>query len=151
VCNDWHPMKGPMMTQTLFDLNGAEPFHWRGDREDLAAFSSGFTGFLGLNPPPTPAQMAQLAAFLNTLISPPQPNRTMTDNLPASVAGYSGGPAAGAALFTGSPIGGGAVKCTDCHALATGGGHTLISPNLFGQSQALKVPQLRDLYRRTGF
>ncbi len=150
ACNDWHPMKGALMTQTLVDLTGAEPFHWRGDREDLLAFSAGFPGFLG-TPAPTPAQMADLQAFLNTLVSPPQPNRTMTDTLPASIVGYSGNPANGASLFNGPPIGGGAVKCTDCHGLPTGGSNTLISANLLGQSQALKIPQLRDLYRQTGF
>src|SRR5581483_5463104 len=31
----WHPMKGPMTTQTLQDIVGHEPFHWRGDRFGL--------------------------------------------------------------------------------------------------------------------
>ena len=41
VCADWHPMKGPMMTQTLIGSVGTEPLHWRGDREDIGAFTSG--------------------------------------------------------------------------------------------------------------
>ena len=150
TCNDWHPMKGPMMTQTLFDLTGAQPFHRRGDREDLNAFSAGFPGFLG-TPAPSPAQMTLLVNYLNTLTSPPQPNRTINDGLPASVPGYLGVPSNGAALFNGPTIGGGPVKCTDCHSLPTGGSNTLISANNLGESQALKVPQLRDLYRKTGF
>ena len=32
-CQNWHPMKGPMTTQTLQDIIGKEPHHWRGDRE----------------------------------------------------------------------------------------------------------------------
>ena len=31
-CPDFHPMKGPMTTQTMQDLIGKEPLHWRGDR-----------------------------------------------------------------------------------------------------------------------
>ncbi|MFO0972861.1 MAG: hypothetical protein U1A27_05400 [Phycisphaerae bacterium] len=150
ACNDWHPMKGPLLTQTLFDLNAADPFHWRGDRHNLAAFSGGFPGFLASSPP-SPAQMDLLDNFLLSLTSGPQPNRTITDGLPPTVSGYPGSPASGAALFAGPPIGGGAVRCTDCHSLPTGGGNTLISANLLNESQALKVPQLRDLYRRTGF
>ena len=66
TCNDWHPMKGPMMTQTLIGSVGTEPLHWRGDREDTAAFSVGFTGLLGADSPPSPAEMAKLEAFLAT-------------------------------------------------------------------------------------
>ncbi|MFO1498586.1 MAG: hypothetical protein U1G07_09370 [Verrucomicrobiota bacterium] len=32
VTNDFHPMKGLMVTQTLQDIVGHELFHWRGDR-----------------------------------------------------------------------------------------------------------------------
>src|SRR5262249_15950455 len=56
-CNDWHPMKGPMMTQTLIGAVGTDPLHWRGDREHLAAFTSGFTGLLGTAAPPSAAEM----------------------------------------------------------------------------------------------
>ena len=31
----FHPMKGPMTTQTLQDIIGKEPHHWRGDRNGL--------------------------------------------------------------------------------------------------------------------
>ena len=30
---DFHPMKGPMTTQTFQDIIGKEPLHWRGDRD----------------------------------------------------------------------------------------------------------------------
>jgi hypothetical protein len=35
---DWHPMKGPTVTQTLQDIIGFEPFHWRGDRLSIEEF-----------------------------------------------------------------------------------------------------------------
>src|SRR5205823_6355571 len=34
-----HPMKGPLVTQSLRGLAGTTPFHWRGDRANLAAFN----------------------------------------------------------------------------------------------------------------
>src|SRR5207302_2050549 len=45
----------------------------------------------------------------------------------------------------------GTVTCVACHALPTGTSHEIISgPNL-NQSQSLKVPQLRNTYKKSGF
>ena len=41
----YHPMKGVMMTQTLQDIMGHEPFHWRGDKSHLGEFNPTFTKF----------------------------------------------------------------------------------------------------------
>ncbi|MEQ1894917.1 MAG: hypothetical protein ABL998_20435, partial [Planctomycetota bacterium] len=41
---DWHPMKGPMLTQTLQDIIGKEPHHWRGDRDGIEEFNGAFEG-----------------------------------------------------------------------------------------------------------
>src|SRR5690606_8288532 len=38
----FHPMKGPMTTQTLRGLDGTGVLHWRGDRADFAAFNPAF-------------------------------------------------------------------------------------------------------------
>src|SRR5262249_32803871 len=43
----WHPMKGPMVTQTLQDIVGKEPLHWRGDRAGLEEFNGAFQSLLG--------------------------------------------------------------------------------------------------------
>ena len=32
-------MKGPMTTQTMIDIIGHEPHHWRGDRDGLEEFA----------------------------------------------------------------------------------------------------------------
>ena len=42
-----HPMKGPMMTQSLRGIIGNEPFHWRGDRAALENFNGAFVSLLG--------------------------------------------------------------------------------------------------------
>ncbi|MEQ1895151.1 MAG: hypothetical protein ABL998_21640, partial [Planctomycetota bacterium] len=44
---DFHPMKGPFVTQTLQGIVGNEPFHWRGDRLTLAEFNPFFESLLG--------------------------------------------------------------------------------------------------------
>ena len=150
TCGPWHPMKGPMMTQTLIGAVGTEPLHWRGDREGIAAFASGFTGLLGADAPPTPAELAQLEAFLASIYFPPNPFRTFDDGLPDAVPGFSGDPASGAALFETAPLLAGTVRCVDCHSAPSGGAATLVSSAAIGEAQALKVPQLRDLYKKTG-
>ena len=150
TCNPWHPMKGPMMTQTLIGAVGTEPLHWRGDRPDVAAFSVGFTGLLGADAPPSPTELAQLETFLASIYFPPNPFRTFADGLPASVPGFSGDPANGEALFTSASLFAGTTRCVDCHATANGSAATLVSPATLGESQALKVPQLRDLYKKLG-
>jgi hypothetical protein len=45
-CEDWHPMKGPMATQTLIGIIGTGPLHWRADREDLGAFNAAFANLM---------------------------------------------------------------------------------------------------------
>ena len=149
TCGDWHPMKGPMMTQTLIGSVGTEPLHWRGDRADMAAFHVGFTGLLGAAAPPSPAQMAQLEAFIGTIRFPPNPHRTFTDGLPASIPGFSGNPANGKTLFETATLAGSA-KCVDCHSGVSGGAATIVSGNVLGESQSFNVPQLRNLYKKVG-
>ena len=50
-CPDFHPMKGPMTTQTMQDLIGKEPLHWRGDRLSIEAFDGAFHELLGGDEP----------------------------------------------------------------------------------------------------
>ena len=149
-CGDWHPMKGPMMTQTLIGSVGTEPLHWRGDRVDMNAFTVGFTGLLNAAAPPSMSEMDALEAFIATIQFPPNPNRTFTDGLPASVPGFSGNPANGLDLFLHAPRYAGTGKCVDCHSSANGSRATVVSPNVTQDSQSFKVPQLRDMYKKVG-
>ncbi|HEY2387453.1 MAG TPA: hypothetical protein VGK30_10860 [Candidatus Binatia bacterium] len=150
TCGDWHPMKGPMMTQTLIGSVGTEPLHWRGDRPDMAAFHVGFTGLLGAAAPPSPPQMQQLEDFIATIRFPPNPHRTFTDGLPASIPGLSGNPQNGKTLFETAVRAGGVAKCVDCHSGPSGGAATIVSGNVLGESQSFNVPQLRNLYKKVG-
>src|ERR1043166_5325237 len=74
--NEFHPMKGPMTTQTLRGLVNSGPMHWRGDRSN-GFFGSGlgaqlsfnnfivaFPGLLGRAAQPTTAQMQAFTDFI---------------------------------------------------------------------------------------
>src|SRR5882672_5584180 len=46
----FHPMKGPMTTQTLRGLAGLSPYHWRGDRTNFLHFNGAFASLMGGTP-----------------------------------------------------------------------------------------------------
>src|SRR5262249_43533294 len=70
--------------------------------------------------------------------------------LPASVPGFSGNPANGAALFSSTPFAGSA-RCIDCHSAADGSSPFIVSPDILQDSQGMNVPSLRMLYKKLGF
>ncbi len=139
-CEDFHPMKGPMTTQTLQDIVGHEPFHWRGDRDGLEEFAGAFASLQGGDGPPSPAEMAAFKAFLATIALPPNPFRGPDNALPASLplpghfttgrfgpAGQplpAGNPQRGLLLYRTANLDGGlpGAQCVTCHTLPTGMG-----------------------------
>jgi hypothetical protein len=78
-------MKGPMTTQTLQDIIGKEPHHWRGDRDGLEQFSGAFMGLQGDDTTLTPAEMQEFEDFLATLHLPPNPFRGLDNSLPTNM------------------------------------------------------------------
>ncbi len=149
-CEDWHPMKGPMTTQTLVGMTGTEPLHWRGDREDLAAFNGAFEGLLGDDTQLTPEEMDRFLAFVATLQPPPNPFREIDGELPFSLPG-GGLPWIGEFLFDEINLDLFVFSCRDCHAAPAGTNGMLVSGGLLGETQSVKVPQLGNLYEKTGF
>jgi YVTN family beta-propeller protein len=141
----FHPMKGPMTTQTLVDIVGKEPFHWRGDRLGLEEFNPAFMSLLGDDTQLTAQEMQEFEDFLATITFPPNPYRNFDNSLPATLdmTGFfstgkfaaSGGLPAGAPLPPGHPNAGlalyrdstrrldnGTLACVTCHTLPTGAG-----------------------------
>ena len=130
---DFHPMKGPLVTQTLQGIVGNEPFHWRGDRLTLAEFNPFFESLLGDDEQLDAAEMQELEDFLATIHFPPNPFRTLQNDLPASLplAGHftpgrfappgqplpDGNALHGRALFAAPGL-----DCIHCHTLPTGHG-----------------------------
>jgi len=81
----FHPLKGPLLTQTLQDIVGKEPFHWRGDRDGLEAFNPAFESLLGDDAQLSPAEMQEFEDFLATVWLPPNPFRALDNSLPTSL------------------------------------------------------------------
>ena len=186
---DWHPMKGPMLTQTLQDIVGKEPHHWRGDRDGLEEFTGAFIGLLGDDETLTAAEMQEFEDFLATIFFPPNPFRKIDNTLPTSLplpGHYTTGRfgPAGQPLPDGNAVSGlasfrppvlldtGLLSCVTCHTRSTGAGtdyrlqgftyqpfpvgpkgeHHLALVSRDGLTNvSIKIPQLRNLYERTGF
>lgn len=133
----FHPMKGPMTTQTLQDIIGKEPLHWRGDRLGLEEFNPAFVGLNGADAELSDTQMQEFEDFLGTLHFPPNPYRNLDNSLPTAV-DLSGHTTTGVFGPPGLPLGVGdavaglalyrppnlldanALACVTCHTLPTG-------------------------------
>lgn len=146
-----HPMKGAMMTQTLRGLANTGVLHWRGDRADFQAFNPSFDALLG-GAQISSADMNEFAAFIDTVVHPPNPNQLLDRSLRTTPANNN--EAAGQLAFIQTipsfPLHGGA-SCTTCHDMPTGTNGLIISKTLLQTEQQLKIPQLRNLYRKLGF
>jgi hypothetical protein len=140
-----------MTTQTLVGIIGTEPFHWRGDRDNLAAFNGAFVGLLGDDVMLTGTEMTQFTNFVATLKNPPNPNRNFNNTLKTSLATSTGtgNPLTGSNLFNTAGLD--TINCVTCHALPTGTNGQLTSAALLQETQSIKVPQLRNMYEKGGF
>jgi YVTN family beta-propeller protein len=141
----FHPMKGPMTTQTLRGLRGMEPFHWRGDRRNFQHFNGAFVSLLGRAEPLPDTDMEAFTDFIMTVELPPNPYRNIDGSLPAAIPVVRGlrtpsvgDPARGESLF--------ASRCANCHALPKGTSNELIATTQ--RPQEFKVPHLRNVYEK---
>ena len=148
----FHPMKGPMTTQSLRGIIGNEPLHWRGDRSKLDDFNPAFMSLLGGPRELTADEMAAFSAFIQTLTFPPNPLQNLDRTFPNPATGPSA--ERGRQFFISSPSDGGLVTCNACHSAFPGfrsGTLNLIVPGmLLQESQDFKIPQLRGLYQKLG-
>ncbi|HWN81583.1 MAG TPA: FlgD immunoglobulin-like domain containing protein, partial [Candidatus Udaeobacter sp.] len=142
--NGFHPLKGPMSTQTLRGLAGTGFLHWRGDRNDFKAFNPAFMKLQGAPDTLSAADMQKYTDFILTVTYPPNPRVRLDNTLSPEPAG--GNAEQGASLFVAS-------NCTLCHEGVTGtNGFVVPRDSMPGAGgQVLKVPQLRNLYEKTGF
>ena len=199
--DDFHPMKGPMTTQTLAGMTHSGAMHWRGDRSNgffgvdgylgdddtmkrkaygdnealnFKNFIVALGGLLGKATPPTGPTvedveiMNKFAAFQLQVQLPPNPVRALNNTLNASQE-------RGRVIFMGpknldgsirpfdglpglQPLrdlqGGGKTSftCNDCHRIDAANGRfgTQGESNFEGETQILKVPQLRNMYSKVG-
>jgi len=153
----FHPLKGPMTTQSLRGMDHHGPLHWRGDRTAVASggvfddefanfleFNGAFVGLLGRSTQLTPGEMMAFGNFALDLVPPPNPIRAIDNSLTTTEQ-------LGHDIFIG-PATDGTGNCIACHgfdpALGQLGADGLTA--LSGQFQETKVPQLRTLYQKVG-
>jgi YVTN family beta-propeller protein len=168
---DFHPLKGPMTTQSLRGMDNHGPMHWRGDRtggndvvfsnqpdggtfsEDVAfkKFNPAFEGLIGRSQQLTASEMQQFTDFILQVMYPPNPIRALDNTLSADAA-------AGEAFYFG-PISDTAQNCNGCHVLDPNGNPGDDHPGFFGsdgrysfenEPQFMKVPHLRNMYQKVG-
>jgi YVTN family beta-propeller protein len=143
-----HPMKGPMVTQTLRGLNTLDPFHWRGDRTNFTHFNVAFTNLLGGVPLSDP-DMNVYRDFIDTVRFEPNPNENLDRTLPSSLPGFAGNPATGFTNFINTFAPG--TSCTSCHGFPEGSLRLIINSNFFQVFQDFKVAHLRNIYQKQDF
>jgi DNA-binding beta-propeller fold protein YncE len=145
----FHPMKGPMTTQSFRGLDGQGAQHWRGDREGDAefsfnAFNAAFPGLVGRATPLSGQEMQTYTDFALQIRYPPNPVRNLDNSLTAAQT-------AGETVFNSDPTDT-VTSCNGCHVLNA-------SQGFFGgaglstfdaESQIFKVPHLRNLYQKVG-
>jgi YVTN family beta-propeller protein len=173
----FHPMKGPMVTQTFQDIiapffGREQSLHWRGDRKNLEEFNQTFTNLQANDVELTTNEMAEFKGMLATIFFPPNPLRNVANIPPASVPlpGHfgpqptNGGPRSplppgnpfrGEEIFDDFPSG----SCVTCHTDFNGGRARIDSAEFgpgFGPSgrnaheSVFKIAQLRSLADKIG-
>lgn len=156
---DFHPMKGPMTTQSLRGMANHGPMHWRGDRtggndpggnalDDRAAFKKfnvAFGGLLGRSGPLKDAEMQAFADFILQVTYPPNPIRALDNSLTADQQ-------AGRDFYFNSNPSDTAQPCNGCHKLDPANGFfgTDGFSSFENEAQQLKIPHLRNLYQKVG-
>lgn len=160
----FHPMKGPMMTQSLRGMTNHGPLHWRGDRtaaadggdafDVLANFKRFDVAFNDLfaREPMSEAEMELFGNFVLQTVYPPNPVRNLDNNLTAHQA--AGKDTFFNELLDSNPATGfGVATCNDCHTLDEEAGifgtnRLTSTPPRF--SIDLKIPHFRNLYTKVG-
>jgi DNA-binding beta-propeller fold protein YncE len=144
---EFHPMKGPMTTQTLRGLAQMAPLHWRGDKLNFMQFAGAFDSLMG-GEALSDADMLAFTVFVNTLLFQPNPNQNLDRTMPSSL--LQGDPNAGLAVYLTEPLTRpGRVTCNACHLITPGPGSNRVIVSQ--PPQPLKVPHLRNLYQKLGF
>jgi DNA-binding beta-propeller fold protein YncE len=163
----FHPMKGPMTTQTLRGLATHGGLHWRGDRtngffgvdpcdgspisnaacdEQLSFenFIVAFEGLIGKHGTIAVSDMQRFTDFALQLLLPPNPVANLDNSQTAAQA------AGESHYFTIASDGQGV--CNACHTLDESlgffGGDGRQSEE--GQPQRIKIPHLRNAYQKVG-
>ncbi|WP_420715236.1 hypothetical protein [Corallococcus sp. BB11-1] len=167
----FHPMKGPLSTQSLRGMANQGPMHWRGDRtggstgpsvqpnggafnevEAFKQFNPAFMDLLGRSAQLTPVEMQKFSDFILQVVYPPNPIRNLDNSLTPSQQAGRDFFVNTTSFFPGS--------CESCHRVdvnanpgegpfkgffGTDGKSSFDAEPLFP-----KVPHLRNMYQKVG-
>ena len=159
----FHPLKGPMTTQSMRGLTGHGPMHWRGDRsgrdrlpdetlEEAAfkEFNEAFESLMGRAEPLTDEQMQKFTDFAMQIRYPPNPIRNLDGTL-------SSAQSRGRQLYDEGVV---RVQtqqlevCARCHPIDPAAGlfgtSGLMSDNGQDGERNFKIPHFRDQYQKVG-
>jgi hypothetical protein len=167
--DEFHPMKGPMTTQTLRGLANSGGMHWRGDRVDgffgldspyqngagdngdeALSFDNFIVAFPGLVGGSTPTSDPQLQLdmqaftdFALQLALPPNPVRGIANALSTSAGN-------GQTVYLNDNMD--TLTCNGCHTLQAQNGFfgTGGLASFENETQIVKIPHLRNMYQKVG-
>lgn len=163
--NIFHPMKGPMTTQTLRGMTHQGAMHWRGDRangffgidaydEELSFknFIVAFEGLLGRASMPTEAEMSKFATFQLQVQLPPNPIRRLDNSLTTpqqNAKNFYFGSRRVDGIAIGADNG---FNCNGCHTIDGEKGFfgTDGLASFEGIPQIVKIPHVRNMYTKVG-
>jgi YVTN family beta-propeller protein len=163
VPHQFHPMKGPMTTQSMRGLTNHGPMHWRGDRtganrldgetlEEAAfkEFNEAFDALAGLGRELPEPDMQAFTDFAMRLNYPPNPIRQLDNSL-------VGIEIDGKRLYDNGVVRvqtGLLEVCAQCHPLdpasGTFGTRGLSANNSQPGEKNVKIPHFRDQYQKVG-
>lgn len=162
---NFHPMKGPMTTQTLRGLLNLAPYHWRGDHANFAAFNPAFTALLG-GPQLSSTDMNLYTSFINTILFLPNPYENLDRTLPTSLAVAQNGNAVNGQADFANVVETKFIRvapgvnlhsiqtCNACHSASPSGPGSnlfIVAAAPTAVPQALKNPHLRNIYQKLLF
>jgi DNA-binding beta-propeller fold protein YncE len=175
----FHPMKGPMTTQSLRGMANHGSMHWRGDRTGgnsapseqpdsgtfderaaFAKFNQAFPDLLGRNSVIPSADMAAFTDFILRVTYPPNPIRRIDNVLtPDQEAGRRLFDTLNCGIPSAPEFNGAVLTCSSCHVINPNANPGTAAPGFFGTAglssfdfnpQLFKVPHLRNLYQKVG-
>jgi YVTN family beta-propeller protein len=155
----FHPLKGPMTTQSFRGLTGNGPMHWRGDRtgknattsESLESaafkeFNPAFVGLLGMENELSAEDMQKFTDFALSITYPPNPIRALDNTLNISQS-------EGKRIYLEDDVVDDQ-QCNTCHKLSPENGQFGTAGLMSVEGPAIvedfKVPHLRNLYQKVG-
>ena len=175
----FHPMKGPMTTQSLRGMASHGPMHWRGDRtggndapteqpdsgtfDERAAFNKfngAFPDLIGRHTTLPQEDMDAFTDFILRITYPPNPNRPLDNVLTADQeAGRKLFDKTNCGIPSAPELNGAVLTCSTCHVIDPTANPGTDAPGFFGSGgfsgfdflpQLLKTPHLRNVYQKVG-